>query len=103
MKFVVGVVRAKPGKRAKLLEAFLTLAVATRKEAGCTYFEVAPSPEDPDLILFAECYESDEAHRAHQELAHHAEFQATAPVLAEHTKLDMIVTESTEHIDVRFD
>ncbi len=48
MKFFVGTMTAKPGKRDEFLVLIRAHAVNTRREPGCVYFEVEPMLDRPN-------------------------------------------------------
>ena len=56
-------------------EAYRTFMSATRKEAGCIFFEMPPSPVDPDVVMVVECFRSEADHVFHSATPHMATFQ----------------------------
>lgn len=65
MKYVIGWLRTKPGKRAELLSLLRPFAQQSREEEGVNIFEVNPSDTDSDVVVFIECYEDEEVHIRH--------------------------------------
>jgi quinol monooxygenase YgiN len=69
-KYVMGWLKMKPGKRDAFLEEYAKGAAATRREAGCVFYDYAASTEDADTVLIMECFESEAAHAAHLQQPH---------------------------------
>ena len=57
--------QAAPGKRAVLLEAFLSLCKSTRDEEGCQQYEFFQSTERPDYFTLLEKWADQDALDAH--------------------------------------
>jgi len=64
-KYIIGWLILPPGTREDFMKLVLPYAAACRAEPGCRFFEMNPSITDPDVVTFAECFESAEAHAAH--------------------------------------
>jgi quinol monooxygenase YgiN len=71
IKYVIGWLRLKPGKRDELLVRIRPFAEHSRKEAGVNFIEVNPSDSDPDVVVFAESYDSEEVHQLHLATSEH--------------------------------
>ena len=79
MIHVVAIIRAHPGQRAKILEAFAANTAAVRAEAGCIEYvatvDAAGLPESrgsfgPDAFVVVEKWESLQALQAHAAAPH---------------------------------
>lgn len=71
MKYVIGWLRTKPGKREDLLVRIRPFVAQSQAEEGVNFFEVNPSDSDPDVVVFSECYDSEEVHQRHLGTAEH--------------------------------
>lgn len=71
MKYVIGWLRMKPGRREDLLMRIRPFVEQSRKEAGVHFFEVNPSDSDADVVVFSECYEDEDVHRRHLSTPEH--------------------------------
>jgi hypothetical protein len=95
MKIIVGFFTTKPGKRAEYLEAAREHLEKSRLDPDCLYIELVPMPDDPDRILLAEAFTSEEAHmRA---------LWAVGPTLLSHVVIDNVISVQVQHIDERFE
>lgn len=103
MKLIAGYLTAKPGKRDAFLAAARRHAEESRKEPGCIFFELAPLPDQPDRMLLAEAFVSDEAHRQHEDTEHMRELWKVMPDLLEHADLYNVVSERVHRDADRFD
>ena len=74
MRYVIGWLHAKPGKRDEFLALAKPVFAITRKEDGCLFYEAHPSADDPNLIMLVEGWQTAEQHLAHQKAPHHATF-----------------------------
>jgi quinol monooxygenase YgiN len=59
--------QARPGTRAELAAAFDDLHAAVASEPGTLVFTMHAARDEPDVVLFYEVYESDDALAAHRE------------------------------------
>lgn len=57
---VIGLVRAKPGKRDELLAVLAGFVSPTRAEAGCLDYHLHSTDDDPDLFMFYENFRTDQ-------------------------------------------
>lgn len=64
---VIGILRAKPGKRAELRAILEGFVAPTRREQGCIDYHLHVSDADPDLFMFYENW------RSRQDLEEHLE------------------------------
>jgi quinol monooxygenase YgiN len=76
MIVVSGVFEVDPSSREAAIEAAVTMAGETRKEAGCLSYAFYTDVEDPARIRVFEEWESAEALELHFRTAHMAEFRA---------------------------
>ena len=67
---VVVRIKAKPGTKAEVKQALLSLLAPTRAEDGCLNFDMHESPDDDSLFLFHENWTSEEALNTHLQAAH---------------------------------
>jgi quinol monooxygenase YgiN len=81
MRYVIGRFSVRPGKRAELLEKAHNYVAASRADAGCVYFDMAPMPDNPDGVVMVECWETQDAHKAHLATAYATAFNPTAGAL----------------------
>lgn len=51
---IIGLVRAKPGKRDELLSILAGFVAPTRAEPGCLDYHLHSTDNDPDLFMFYE-------------------------------------------------
>ncbi|KGD94435.1 antibiotic biosynthesis monooxygenase family protein [Rhizobium sp. YS-1r] len=102
MKIIVGFFTTKPGKRADYLEAAREHLEKSRLDPDCLYIELVPMPDDPDRILLAEAFTSEEAHRRHEDTDHMRALWAVGPTLLSHVVIDNVISEQVQHIDERF-
>jgi quinol monooxygenase YgiN len=74
MRFVLGRISVVPGKRAEFLAAAADYVDASRRDRGCTYYQMGSAPDDPDAVVLVEAWESAAAHSEHTTSAHFAAF-----------------------------
>jgi quinol monooxygenase YgiN len=75
--------RARPGRRERILKLLYVLALATREEEGCVCYIPHQSSVDPELFTIYQVWESDEHLEAHARTPHAQSFRAEAPTLLE--------------------
>lgn len=102
MKLIVGYFTTKPGMRAAYLEAAQDHLKQSRLDPECLYFELVPLPDRPDVLLLAEAFTSEEAHRRHEDTDHMRALWAVGPTLLAHVVIDNVVSDRVDHIDERF-
>jgi quinol monooxygenase YgiN len=84
LKYIIGWMTIKPGKRDRFLAAARAHTAATRKEAGCVFFELNLSLDEPNVAVVAECFKDAAAHDLHSNTPHMAKFRKEmAEVLVE--------------------
>ena len=70
MIYVIATMTLKPGTRDKVLAAAKPCIEATRKEAGCIFYDLNVSQTDPNLLTFVERWESKDHLGAHAKTDH---------------------------------
>lgn len=103
MKLIIGYFTAKPGRRDAYLAAARHHLEQSRLDPECIYIELVPMPDDPDKMLLAEAFTSEEAHRQHEDTDHMRALWAVGPELLSHVVIDNAIAESVVHIDERFE
>jgi len=73
MKFGVGWLKLKPGKRDEFMALARPFVSETLKEDGVEFFEFHLSSTDPETVIAIEKYRTPEAHDLHHRTAHFAE------------------------------
>jgi len=63
-----------PEDRAEVAEILRELAVASRKEPGCTAFFPHHLQEDPDTVVIYEQYRDEQAQAEHRGTAHYKKY-----------------------------
>lgn len=89
--FVVASMEAQEGKFEELKQVVLTLAKATREEAGNVGYTIIEDPSKPNTIFSIEKWESKEAEAKHWETPHLKEATSKVPGL--------VAREPIMHID----
>ena len=65
-KFLI-TINLHPGTRDKILKAAPEVQKETRAEEGCISYDFFTCTDDPDRLVFIECFTSKEAHELHCE------------------------------------
>ncbi|MCB6184426.1 antibiotic biosynthesis monooxygenase [Leeia sp. TBRC 13508] len=65
-KFLI-TIQLQPDTRDKILAAAAPVQAQTRQEAGCIAYDFFTCTDDPDRLVFIECFESKAAHEWHCE------------------------------------
>ena len=73
MKFVIGWLKLRPGKREEFMALARPFIATTLKEDGVEFFEFHLSSTDPDTVIVVEKYRTAEVHDLHNQTAHLAE------------------------------
>lgn len=68
--------RAREGKAKDLQQALLDLRAESRREEGCTSYELSRQLDDPNVVLLYELWETESALDAHNRTPHLAAFRA---------------------------
>ncbi len=66
----VGWIVLKPGMRDEFMALVPAFAAATRSEAGCIFFEMTRSNDDPDVVVVAQAFIDAKAHADHVRTPH---------------------------------
>ncbi len=74
-KFLI-TIELQPNTLDKILEVAPKAQAATRAEEGCLAYDFFTCTDDPNKLVFIECFTSKAAHDAHMEEAHTKEFIA---------------------------
>lgn len=64
-KYIVGWLTLRPGSEVAFDQLSRPYIATCRTEPGCRFFEMIRTPETPQTVLVAECFETAEAHDAH--------------------------------------
>jgi len=68
----MGRIRLKPGQSAAFEDFAKRYVSLSRQDEGCLFFDMVPSAEDKDEIIFVECFRDEAAHQAHTQTPHFA-------------------------------
>ncbi|MFT3849860.1 MAG: antibiotic biosynthesis monooxygenase [Propionivibrio sp.] len=63
-KFLISI-QLQPGTRDRIVGAAAPVQALTRSEAGCIAYDFFICTDDPDRLVFIECFQSKEAHEFH--------------------------------------
>jgi quinol monooxygenase YgiN len=96
MKYVIGWLQLKPGQRGVFMQRVRPFVALACNEPGVLIFEVNPSDADPDIAVWTECYESEDAHRVHQATCEHQALLADIARLAVSSKFTAIYPQSVK-------
>lgn len=66
----VGWIVLKPGMRDEFMALVPAFAAATRAEAGCLFFEMTCSNDDPDVVVVTQAFKDGTAHAEHVRTPH---------------------------------
>jgi quinol monooxygenase YgiN len=102
MKYVVGWLKAKPGKRDELMALARPFIAETLKEDGVEFFEFHPSATDPDAVVVVERYRTPEVHDLHHQTPHFAEMWAHLQKLCIEGRFENIFADRVQPDFVRF-
>lgn len=78
MRYVIGRMTVRPGKRDEFLGKSAGYVSASRAEEDCVYYEQGPMHGNPDGIVLVECWKTAEGHAAHLASAYAKAFGPTA-------------------------
>lgn len=90
MRYVIGWLRTKPGKRDEFMRLAKPVFAITQKEDGCLFYEAHPSTEDPDLVMMVEGWQTVAQHLTHQKAPHQVDFGPTLVELCVGGRFDEI-------------
>lgn len=91
-KFII-TQQIKHGTLEEIIEAAKPCQAATRTEPGCISYDFYASIDDPEAMVFVECFESKEAHAEHAEKQYVKDFLKFLRPLVVSTKFETIPTE----------
>jgi quinol monooxygenase YgiN len=95
-KFVISI-GLKPGALEQILQRAPEVQRLTRAESGCLAYEFFTCTDDPDRLVFIECFESKEAHARHCEQGYTKQFIAFHEQFHTAFKFERICTEDGQH------
>ena len=90
MRYTIGWLRMRPGKRDEFMRVSKPVFDITRKEDGCLFYEVHPTTEDPNLVILIEGWQTIAQHEAHTKAPHHVGFGPTFVKLCAEARFDEI-------------
>ena len=90
-KFLI-TIKLQPGTRDKILEAAPEAQRQIRAEEGCISYDFFTCTDDPNRLVFVECFTSKEAHQLH------CEQDYTKKFIAFHEQFDESLTFETVNI-----
>lgn len=96
MIYVLAELKAKPGKEAELIAGALPCIAATRKEAGCLFYDLTRSATEPDRFTFVERWSRREALEAHFHTPHIATWRAYGKSCIAAAKVEVVHTTQVE-------
>ena len=102
MKFVIGWLKVKPGKRDEFMALALPFAATALKQDGVEFFEFHPSSTDPDSVIAIERYRTAEVHDLHHQTAHFAEMWRNVQRLCIEGRFENIFADHVDPDFVRF-
>src|SRR5262245_170480 len=70
MKFVIGWLKLRPGKRDEFMALARPYIATSLKDDGVDFFEFHLSSTDPDTVIVVERYRTPEAHVLHNQTPH---------------------------------
>lgn len=83
MIIVTAKVKLQPGKSEEFLAAYRWMKPQVMQDPGAILYSLHRAPEDPDMFLFYEKYESEEAFEYHLSTEHFRQLAATIdPLMA---------------------
>lgn len=88
-KFII-TSRLKPGSLETIRDAAKPCQAATRAEPGCISYDFYTSIDDPEGMIFVECFKSKEDHAWHGQQDYVETFLETFRPLALETKFELI-------------
>lgn len=88
-KFII-TLQIKPGALETIREAAKPCQIATRKETGCISYDFYTSLDNPEAMVFVECFDNQQAHADHSEQDYVKTFLDIARPLFVSTKRETI-------------
>lgn len=98
MVYVIAHLKAHAGKGDEVVALAAPLIESTRKEAGCTSYELYRKVAEPDTLVFVESWRDRAAVDAHFSEPHLKSFQAAMAELLAEARIEVIHPEKVEVI-----
>ena len=98
MRYVIGRITIRPGKREEFLAKAQTYIAASRADEGSVYFDIAPKPDDPDGLVMIECWADLATHRAHQTRDYAAAFQPIGAAYILRGEFEEMTVDTVENV-----
>jgi len=102
MKYVIGWLKLKPGKRDEFLTLMRPFTEKTRQEEGVDFFECHPSSTESDTVLVVERYRTAEDHDLHHQTAHFADIWGHVQRLCVEGRFENIFADRVDIDTARF-
>jgi quinol monooxygenase YgiN len=102
VKFVIGWLKARPGKRDELMALARPFIATTLRQDGIEFFEFHPSSTDADTVIVVEKYRTPEVHDLHHQTAHFAEMWGHVQRLCLEGRFENIFAERVDPDFARF-
>jgi quinol monooxygenase YgiN len=102
MKFVIGWLNLRPGKRDEFMALARPFIATTLKGEGVEFFEFHLSSTDPDTVIVVERYRTPEAQDLHQQTAHFAEMWGHVQKLCIEARFENIFADRVDPDFARF-
>ena len=103
MKFVIGWLKVKPGKRDEFMELALPYGATTcTLEEGVEFLEFHPSSADPDGVIVIEKYRTPEVHDLHHQTEHFEQMWEQVQRLCVEARFENIFANRAEPDVIRF-
>lgn len=83
-------ISSKPGHASDLKSVLLELVKASRVETGCIRYDLAQSGANSEIFFLVECWESEEALRAHEQTPHFIEGVRKIQSLSSHADIQNV-------------
>jgi quinol monooxygenase YgiN len=103
MKFVIGWLKLKPGRRDEFMAVSRPFIAATLREEGVVFFEFHHNSTDLDGVVVVECYKSHAAHELHWATPHFATMWKEVERLTIEGRFENIFADRTASDVARFD
>ena len=103
MKYVIGWLTVKPGKRDEFMALSKPFLAATLDEEGVVFAEFHHNVADPDGIIVIECYKDHQAHELHWTTPHYAVMWKHVERLAIEGNFENVFADRTDTDFARFD
>ena len=98
MLYVIATLRVRPEKLSACLDAARAVIAATRKEAGCIFYDLHQSVTDPNQVVFVERWDSPAALGEHFKTPHVAVWREAGAECFVDRKVEII---APEHVEAR--